>query len=320
MFKAFFQSRSLSPATSIGRHPRLRGCPHLVNDGEIHIGNDLAINSVPVQSHMITYPGGILRLGNNVHISYGCSIAAQTLIEIGDGVQIGPLTTIIDTDFHRVGSDNEEAKTDPVIIEAGVRIGARVTILRGTRISRGATIAAGALVSGFVPPDACFAGVPAGPVASEAVGPAVDVASVVQKVFGLDSPPRPTDGPETIPAWDSFGGLRLLMAVEEAFGVSLTEQQTSSAKTVGALTRIISELTNSSSSSDVPALVQKVFGLEQLPRPEDGPAQIPAWDSFGGLRLLMAVEETFGVSLNEKQIARANTVAGLAQVINEAKR
>lgn len=317
MLKTFLRNRWLSAATSIGQRPKLRGRPHLVNDGEIHIGDDLAINSMPVQSHMIVYPGGILRLGSHVHISYGCSIAAQTDIEIGDRVRIGPFTTIMDTDFHRVGSDTHDAKTDPVKIEADVRIGTRVTILRGTHISRGATIASGSLVSGFVPPDACFAGVPAGPVGGISMTDTVDVASLIQKVFGLQQLPKPEDGPEQIPAWDSFGGLRLLMAVEEAYGVSLNEQQIANGKTVAALTQIVSEL---SVSTDVPGLVQKVFGLSQRPGPEDGPQQIPAWDSFGGLRLLMAVEEAFGVSLNETQIARANTVAGLERVIDEARR
>jgi acetyltransferase-like isoleucine patch superfamily enzyme len=50
------------------------------------------------------------------------------------------------------------------VIEDDVWIGARVTVLKGVRIGRGAIVAAGALVSRDVPPYTIVGGVPARPI------------------------------------------------------------------------------------------------------------------------------------------------------------
>ena len=46
--------------------------------------------------------------------------------------------------------------------------------------------------------------------------------AVVAETFGI-APPDPADGPSRIPAWDSLGALRLLMALEEEFQVVLPD-------------------------------------------------------------------------------------------------
>jgi acyl carrier protein len=65
-------------------------------------------------------------------------------------------------------------------------------------------------------------------------------------------------------------------------------------------------------------LVQSVLGLSERPRDSDGPEQIPAWDSLGTLRLLLAIEETLGITLHEGEMRAANTVATLSEIV-EAK-
>ena len=68
---------------------------------------------------------------------------------------------ILDTDFHVVGDANGHATPSPVVIEDLVWIGAGATILRGVHVGRGASIAAGSVVTKDVAAGAVVGGVPA---------------------------------------------------------------------------------------------------------------------------------------------------------------
>jgi hypothetical protein len=72
------------------------------------------------------------------------------------------------------------------------------------------------------------------------------------------------------------------------------------------------------SELDMPQLVQIVLGLASRPDPAAGPGDIPEWDSLGTLRLLLAIEETYGISVREKDVQSARTVAALAAVVDDA--
>ena len=112
--------------------------------------------------------GGILRIGNGTGIS-NSFITCQKKIEIGNHVLIGANCQIYDTDFHPLESkfrygdmkDNNWIRRAEVIIEDGVFIGTRCIILKGTRIGTGSIIGAGSVVSGHIPENEIWAGVPA---------------------------------------------------------------------------------------------------------------------------------------------------------------
>jgi tetrahydrodipicolinate N-acetyltransferase len=55
----------------------------------------------------------------------------------------------------------EPPSADPVVIEDGVLIGANAVVLEGCRVGRGSVVAAGAVVTGDVPPETVVAGQPA---------------------------------------------------------------------------------------------------------------------------------------------------------------
>jgi maltose O-acetyltransferase len=80
---------------------------------------------------------------------------------------------------HRIDSPDFALVTKPVVIGDNVWIGMRATILPGTTIGRGAVVAAGAVVTGSIPPLTVVAGVPARPIG----GRAADAAAYV-----LDQP------------------------------------------------------------------------------------------------------------------------------------
>jgi acetyltransferase-like isoleucine patch superfamily enzyme len=142
-----------------------------------------------------------LRLGEGVQVFQGTtfSVEANGIVEIGEGSVLagavfmcaeaitlgrGVLASynvmIADCDFHPLDpglrrrdaiavapegdrGQRPELVTAPVVVDDGAWIGIGAVILKGVRIGRGARVGAGAVVTKDIPPDATFAGNPAGP-------------------------------------------------------------------------------------------------------------------------------------------------------------
>lgn len=233
------QLRWLRDADRVGSGLQLLGRPHLVNGGAVVIGKRFFMVSRPTQSHIIAMPGGLVEIGDEVSISYGAAITAQCAIHIGSNTQIGPFAVIMDSDFHRPGDRDAAGDVAPINIGADVVVGARVTILRGADIGQGARIMSGSMVSGNVPIGAVVGGVPARPLNGAASADSPDIAELTKNVLGLAVRPELTLGPNEIPEWDSLGTLRLLLAIEETYGVTVREEEVHSAKTVAALADLV---------------------------------------------------------------------------------
>lgn len=226
-------------ADRVGPGSQVAGRPYIVNQGSIEIGSGFQLSSHPVQSHLVALGGGALTIGDRVHISYGAAVAAMKNVTIGDDVRIGPFVVIMDGDFHDIADRDAPGEMSPVIIGANVTVGARVTILRGSVIGAGAELLSGCVVSGPIAAGAIVGGVPARPLQMAKGDQETDIASLVAEVLGLDAPPGPDDGPEQIAQWDSLGSLRLLLAVEDAFGVTLGERDLKEIRSVAGLQAFI---------------------------------------------------------------------------------
>jgi acetyltransferase-like isoleucine patch superfamily enzyme len=81
------------------------------------------------------------------------------LVSLGPGVIVSFRVTMV---AHDHVSDSVAA----IVVEDGAFIGTGSIILPGVRIGRNAVVAAGAVVSGDVPPDTVVGGVPAKPIQS----------------------------------------------------------------------------------------------------------------------------------------------------------
>lgn len=228
-----------SPLRAVGPRVRWLGRPHVAGAGRISIGADFVLCSRPVQSHLVALPGARIDIGDAVYIGHGAALSAQCRIAIGRDTRIGPFVVIMDGDFHRAGSRDEPGDVAPIEIGDDVRIEDRVTILRGARIGAGARIRSGSMVSGTVPPAATVGGVPARAGAPAGAAPASGVPELVAEVLGLAATPREGDGPRTIPQWDSLGTLRLLLAIEEAYRISVPEDELQRTTSVGALEQMV---------------------------------------------------------------------------------
>ena len=130
----------------------------------ISIGSDFFINPNAV----IHASGDSTRLviGNKFALNFGAMVIADHgLLEIGNGVMIGP-NTVIRTSNHG-HSDlatllwEQNQVSGKVLIEDNVWIGANVVILPNVTVGTGCIIAAGAVVTKNTPPNTVVAGVPA---------------------------------------------------------------------------------------------------------------------------------------------------------------
>jgi maltose O-acetyltransferase len=101
-------------------------------------------------------PGAAKRLtiGRTCLINQGCYFDLQAPITIGNRVGVGPQVMLM-TATHEIGTAHARAgvmRAEPVVVEDGVWLGARATVLPGVTIGAGSVIAAGVVVSRSLPP------------------------------------------------------------------------------------------------------------------------------------------------------------------------
>jgi acetyltransferase-like isoleucine patch superfamily enzyme len=236
--------RRLRACSRVGRGPALQGAPFIRNTGELVIGDDFCMISTPVRSHL--WVTGAMRIGDRVRIGAGAAISALGRVDIGDDVSMGDFVIVMDSDFHVADDAGADALPRPVRIGDGARLGHRVVVLPGSTIGARAVVVAGSVVSGDVADGAVVEGNPARARfrAADPNGDAPtvsDVPRLVMQVLALPSLPDVNAGPEQIAQWDSLGALRLIIAIEETFGIALAEDQMRAARSIRDLARHVEE-------------------------------------------------------------------------------
>ena len=70
------------------------------------------------------------------------------------------------------------------------------------------------------------------------------------------------------------------------------------------------------------AIVQLVADVLEIPADAIGPqtqgVDVPAWDSFGQVRIVLAAEAQFGVTLTMAEIETAGSIGGLLAAVQAA--
>jgi acetyltransferase-like isoleucine patch superfamily enzyme len=112
---------------------------------------------------------GVLRVGEEVTISFGDVIACTERVEIGDRCGLGERVTITDSDHTHDGSAThylrQPLRVAPVRLGRNVLVSANAVVLRGAQVGDSAVVGAGAVVGGGEHPGGwLLAGVPAKPV------------------------------------------------------------------------------------------------------------------------------------------------------------
>jgi acetyltransferase-like isoleucine patch superfamily enzyme/acyl carrier protein len=232
----------LRKCTHVGAGARIDGRPYIVNAGSLSIGDDFELRSRPVQSHLVVGTGAALVIGDRVRIGAGAALACMGRIEIESDARLGAFCTLMDSDFHVAGQSDKAPEPKPIRVGRGATLGHRVVVLPGSRIGRGASVLAGSVVSGDVPDGVTIEGNPARvrlAGGSEEGELEVTVPALVQTVLGLSQSPTQEQGPEQIAEWDSLGALRLVLALEERYSITLTEDEIRGARSIRDVTSVV---------------------------------------------------------------------------------
>ena len=105
--------------------------------------------------------GKNIKVGKGVFINSGCCFQDQGGVEIGDGTLIGQQVVIATINHDLAPERRADMLPRAVKIGKNVWIGAHATILPGVTVGENSVVAAGAVVTRDVPPNAVAAGVPA---------------------------------------------------------------------------------------------------------------------------------------------------------------
>lgn len=128
--------------------------------GQLEIGARLHLSAAIARCRLAVKQGARLKIGDDCQIE-GSIIAATQQIELGNNCRIAPFCHLMDGDFHGLQDRQAAGASAPIILEDGVSLGARVMVLKGVRIGRGAVVAPGSVVTKDVAPFSLVAGVPA---------------------------------------------------------------------------------------------------------------------------------------------------------------
>lgn len=148
----------------------------LQTSSEWHIGDGTIIASHCAIAAREPGQNGRFIVGKGSRIGDNALFDVSDDLIIGDEVAFGPHTIIYTHDHNYVNEATVAWKGElirnKVVIEDGAWVGARVTILPGVTIGKGAVIAAGAVVTRDVPPGSLVGGIPAKPLKGTTIPPA----------------------------------------------------------------------------------------------------------------------------------------------------
>lgn len=102
-----------------------------------------------------SFDGGNIKIGSNVFLNNNVNIVCHEKIIIGNNVQIGHNSLIIDHD-HDFKNNMNNFISKEIFIGNNVWIGANCTILKGVKIGNNCVIAAGSLVNKNVDDNSIF--------------------------------------------------------------------------------------------------------------------------------------------------------------------
>lgn len=148
----------------IGRNTKFLNCqftwPH-----QVKLGNNCNIEeNVFFKYDGIWSPGPSIIIGDNVFIGRGVEFNIDTEIEVGTDCLIASNCKFIDHDHGMdigIKMRFQKSKSLKILLENDVWLGANVIVLKGVKISEGAVIAAGSVVTKSIGSYEIWGGIPA---------------------------------------------------------------------------------------------------------------------------------------------------------------
>jgi acyl carrier protein len=206
---AFDEAKSrvaLRGATAVGAGTRVFGWPQVASQGELTIGRRVVLVSTPAPITLLVAPGGSVVIGDGALIESGATVRARGRVVIGHRARLG-VGCILDDD----GPGRDITVNDGAWVEDGV------VLLGGTVVAAQKVVKRERTVT-----DLAGAGATRAEPTVEATG-IVDrrVRTIVSRVVAAAGTIDVSTDLADIKGWDSLAALRVLVALEKEFGVSL---------------------------------------------------------------------------------------------------
>ncbi|MFT3925204.1 MAG: acyltransferase [Myxococcales bacterium] len=153
----------LRAANKRGRGIRMRGRTWLQNRGRILVGNRVGFHAGPIATELSALDGGVLEIGDDSMVNYGCSFTASRHIRIGNRCRFGIGVIMTDSHLHREEPERRAERPTPktITVEDDVWLANRVIVLPGVTLGRGCIVGAGSVVTRSIAPYMLAAGNPA---------------------------------------------------------------------------------------------------------------------------------------------------------------
>ncbi len=169
MFKLFRNLKLRLACQKFGHGNIVDRDVNVVHGKYVSIGDNVTIHKdtlihVAAKDKKVKDP--IVKIGNNVHLSFRTWIAARVGITIGDDVGIAPNVVLQDY-IHDYQDINVPIQNQPlvgeapIVIESGCVLSANVVVVPGVTIGRNSMIGANAVVTCDIPPYSLAVGAPA---------------------------------------------------------------------------------------------------------------------------------------------------------------
>jgi acyl carrier protein len=203
-------------ASRVGGGVRLFGWPRVSCEGTLVIGRDVVFVSSPAPIELLVARGATLVIGDGTLVESGATLRAGHSVVIGRRARIGA-GCVVDDD----GSEPGITVADEAWIEDGAVLLAGASVARGQVVPRGAIVGDRADGASGVEVAA-----QASTVDDEAARAARDrveerVRAVMARVVPAASTAEWGADLRLSKGWDSLAALRVLVALEKEFGVSL---------------------------------------------------------------------------------------------------
>ena len=109
------------------------------------------------------YNPASIHIGRDTYIAHGCWFLAGGQIKVGNEVMFGPYCVVVSSNHTRLNGSFRFGQPEklPISIGCGSWVASHVSITAGSNIGKGVLVAAGAVVTGEIPPNMVIGGVPA---------------------------------------------------------------------------------------------------------------------------------------------------------------
>lgn len=154
---------------------RVRGRIGIINRGNCIIGKNFVFSSGNMSNAMARNIRGFIKTDKEANLVIGNDVMMSSVvlrcakgITIEDGVTVGALTIITDTDAHPLdpnlrgnGRDGELARKKEIHIKRKAFIGTSCIICKGVTVGENSIVGAGSVVTKSIPDNEIWAGNPA---------------------------------------------------------------------------------------------------------------------------------------------------------------